>query len=67
MALKNPSAIRRKLLRWYDKHRRDLPWRRTRDPYAIWIAETMLQQTQVATVAPYYERFLRELPLIEHL
>jgi A/G-specific adenine glycosylase len=64
MALKNFPVIRRKLLRWYDKHRRDLPWRRTRDPYAIWIAETMLQQTQVATVAPYYERFLRELPTV---
>ena len=67
MALKNPSAIRRKLLRWYDKHRRDLPWRRTRDPYAIWIAETMLQQTQVATVSPYFERFLRELPNVHAL
>ena len=62
MTLTNLSPIRRKLLRWYDKHRRDLPWRRTADPYAIWIAETMLQQTQVATVAPYYERFLRALP-----
>jgi A/G-specific adenine glycosylase len=62
MTLKNLTAIRRKLLRWYDRHHRDLPWRRTRDPYAIWIAETMLQQTQVATVLPYYERFLRELP-----
>ena len=67
MALKNLSVIRRKLLRWYDQHRRDLPWRRTRDPYAIWIAETMLQQTQVATVAPYYERFLRELPTVHAL
>jgi A/G-specific adenine glycosylase len=64
MRLNNPSAIRRKLLRWYDQHRRDLPWRKTRDPYAIWIAETMLQQTQVATVTPYYERFLRELPSV---
>jgi A/G-specific adenine glycosylase len=67
MALKNLSVIRRKLLRWYDHHRRDLPWRRTRDPYAIWIAETMLQQTQVATVTPYYERFLRELPTVRAL
>jgi len=67
MAHKNLSAVRRKLLRWYDKHRRDLPWRRTRDPYAIWIAETMLQQTQVATVTPYYERFLRELPTLHAL
>ncbi|HXG52496.1 MAG TPA: A/G-specific adenine glycosylase [candidate division Zixibacteria bacterium] len=59
-----PLALqfRLKLLRWYDRTRRDLPWRRTRDPYAVWIAETMLQQTQVATVVPYYERFLRVLP-----
>jgi len=64
MALQNPIAIRRKLLRWYGKYRRDLPWRKTSDPYAIWIAETMLQQTQVSTVAPYYERFLGQLPSI---
>src|SRR5262245_4930701 len=67
MAPKNLSAIRRKLLRWYDKHRRDLPWRRTSDPYAIWIVETMLQQTQVTTVTPYYERFLRALPNVRAL
>ena len=67
MAPKNLSVVRRKLLRWYDQHRRDLPWRRTSDPYAIWIAETMLQQTQVATVAPYYERFLRALPTVRAL
>ncbi len=67
MAPNNLRVIRRKLLRWYDKHRRDLPWRRTSDPYAIWIAETMLQQTQVATVAPYYERFLRALPTVRDL
>ena len=67
MAPNNLRVIRRKLLRWYDKHRRDLPWRRTRDPYAIWIAETMLQQTQVATVTPYYERFLRALPTVRAL
>jgi A/G-specific adenine glycosylase len=47
--------------------RRDLPWRRTRDPYAVWVSETMLQQTRAATVVPYYERFLRELPTIDHL
>src|SRR5262245_16301025 len=64
MAPNNLRVVRRKLLRWYDKHRRDLPWRRTSNPYAIWIAETMLQQTQVATVAPYYERFLRALPTL---
>jgi A/G-specific adenine glycosylase len=51
-----------RLLPWYRQVRRDLPWRRTRDPYAIWVSETMLQQTRVETVLPYYERFLRELP-----
>lgn len=53
---------RPKLLRWYRKHRRDLPWRRTRDPYAIWVSEVMLQQTQVATVIPFYLRFLERFP-----
>src|SRR5438046_8157230 len=47
---------------WYRKSRRDLPWRRTRDPYAIWVSEAMLQQTRVAAVIPYYERFLRSFP-----
>jgi A/G-specific adenine glycosylase len=60
----NLSSIRRQLLRWYDKNHRDLPWRRTREPYAIWVAETMLQQTQVNTVMPYYERFLSAFPTI---
>ena len=50
------------LLQWYPDHHRDLPWRRTRDPYAIWVSEIMLQQTRVAAVIPYYERFLKELP-----
>ncbi|MGE5218461.1 MAG: A/G-specific adenine glycosylase [Chloroflexota bacterium] len=60
-------AIRRKLLRWYERNKRDLPWRRTRDPYAIWIAETMLQQTQVKTVIPYYEKFLATFPTVSDL
>lgn len=47
---------------WYRSHGRDLPWRRTKDPYAIWVSEIMLQQTQVETVKPYYERFINELP-----
>jgi A/G-specific adenine glycosylase len=55
-------ALRRKLTRWYDRAQRDLPWRRTRDPYAIWISEVMLQQTRVAAVIPYYERFLERFP-----
>lgn len=54
--------MRRALLRWYDAHARDLPWRRTRDPYAIWISEVMLQQTRVETVLRYYERFLARFP-----
>jgi A/G-specific adenine glycosylase len=53
------------LLAWFSKNARDLPWRRTRDPYAIWISEIMLQQTQVKTVIPFWERWLRELPTIE--
>jgi A/G-specific adenine glycosylase len=55
-------ALRRRLVGWYRRARRDLPWRRTRDPYAIWIAEVMLQQTRVDTVIPYYERFLARFP-----
>jgi len=56
------TAVSTDLLRWYRAHRRDLPWRRTRDPYAIWVSEVMLQQTRVETVVPYYERFLRAFP-----
>ena len=58
----NNSAFRRSLLRWYRKNGRDLPWRRTRDPYAILISEFMLQQTQVATVRSYYNRWLKRFP-----
>jgi A/G-specific adenine glycosylase len=61
------ARIRRRLLAWYDVHRRDLPWRRTRDPFAIWISETMLQQTRVETVIPYYERFLARFPDVQSL
>ncbi len=50
------------LLAWFASDARDLPWRRTRDPYAIWVSEIMLQQTQVKTVIPFWERWLRELP-----
>jgi A/G-specific adenine glycosylase len=57
-----PKVLRAALLRWYRAHRRDLPWRRSRDPYAIWISESMLQQTRVETVIPYYERFLARFP-----
>ena len=54
--------FRTSLLAWYSSHKRDLPWRRTRDPYAIWISEVMLQQTRVASATPYYERFLSSYP-----
>src|ERR1039457_2876351 len=56
-----------RLLAWFAQNARDLPWRRTRDPYAIWVSEIMLQQTQVKTVLPYWERWLRELPTIQSL
>ena len=53
--------------RWYHENARDLPWRASRDPYAIWISEVMLQQTQVATVVPYYRRWLRAFPTVQAL
>jgi len=56
------ESFRRCLLDWYDQARRDLPWRRTRDPYAIWVSEVMLQQTRVEAVIPYYQRFLQAFP-----
>jgi A/G-specific adenine glycosylase len=61
------AEIRRRLLAWYRKHRRDLPWRRTGDPYRIWISEIMLQQTRVAAVLPYYARFLARFPDVQAL
>ena len=60
-------AFRRRLLAWYRREKRDLDWRRTRDPYAIWISEIMLQQTRVAAVIPYYRRFLARFPTVRHL
>lgn len=66
----NPQTLKRfrgSLADWYSKNRRDLPWRRTRDPYSIWISEMMLQQTRVDTVIPYYERFLSRYPTVEDL
>jgi A/G-specific adenine glycosylase len=60
-------ALRRALLRWYDRHRRPLPWRGTRDPYRIWLSEVMLQQTRVATATPYYHAFLRRFPTLGSL
>ena len=59
--------VRGPLLRWYRRNRRDLPWRRTRDPYGVWVSEIMLQQTQVNAVLPYYRRFLQRFPNVRAL
>ncbi|MDF2715474.1 MAG: adenine glycosylase [Paenibacillus sp.] len=56
-----------RLLEWYNVHKRDLPWRRSRNPYYIWISEVMLQQTRVETVIPYYHRFVEQFPTVEAL
>jgi len=60
-------TFRQRLLTWYGGSARDLPWRRTRDPYAIWVSEIMLQQTRVQAVIPYYERFLAKFPDVRNL
>jgi A/G-specific adenine glycosylase len=59
--------FRRRLLKWFDQHKRDLPWRQDRDPYRVWLSEIMLQQTRVAAVIHHYERFLRRFPRVEKL
>ncbi len=61
------SRRSRRLLDWFIRCRRDLPWRRDRDPYRIWVSEVMLQQTQAATVVPYFERFLQVFPTLAAL
>jgi A/G-specific adenine glycosylase len=61
------QLLRRRLLAWYAKHARDLPWRRSRDPYRVWISEVMLQQTQVATVRDYFTRFITAFPDVRSL
>src|SRR5580658_3463850 len=65
--MEGESPIVELLLRWYATAKRDLPWRRTRDPYAIWLSEVMLQQTQVVTVIPYWEKFLARFPTVTSL
>lgn len=57
----------KKLLKWYLENKRDLPWRRSKDPYRIWISEVMLQQTTVVAVIPYYEKFLKLFPTVQDL
>ncbi len=65
MTTKHPNV--KKLLEWYQAHKRNLPWRKTKDIYSIWVSEVMLQQTQVTTVIPYYKRFLDRFPTVHHL
>jgi A/G-specific adenine glycosylase len=60
-------AFRRGMLSWFAEHKRDLPWRRSQDPYRVWLSEIMLQQTRVAAVIPYYERFLKIFPDVRAL
>ena len=55
------------LLRWWDANQADLPWRRSKDPYAIWVSEIMLQQTQISTVIPYFERWMKRFPTVQAL
>ena len=64
---KKIAALRERLLEWFHKYQRDLPWRRNKDPYRIWLSEIMLQQTRVAAVIPFYERFLEHFPTIAAL
>ena len=61
------NAMAAPLLAWYDEHKRTLPWRGTKDPYRVWVSEIMLQQTRVAAVIPYYERWMEVLPTVAHL
>jgi A/G-specific adenine glycosylase len=61
------KIFRRRLLAWYDQNRRDLPWRKDRDPYHVWLSEIMLQQTRVAAVVEHYRRFLQRFPTIQKL
>ena len=63
----NSAAFRRRVLAWFRAGKRDYPWRRDRDPYRVWLAEIMLQQTRIAAVIPYYEKFLARFPDIESL
>ena len=65
--MENFIQFQAELLNWYRRNKRNLPWRKTTNPYNIWISEAMLQQTQVRTVIPYYHKFLKEFPAVEDL
>jgi A/G-specific adenine glycosylase len=64
---KQRKLFQRKLLKWYELNRRDLPWRMSRDPYQVWVSEIMLQQTRVAAVIPHYRKFLQRFPTVHKL
>jgi A/G-specific adenine glycosylase len=67
LSIPEQRRFRKKLLGWYEAHRRDLPWRANRDPYRVWLSEIMLQQTRVAAVIEHYQEFLRRFPTVEKL
>jgi A/G-specific adenine glycosylase len=67
MEVRDLAGLRRTLLAWYEKSRRDLPWRNSRDPYRVWVSEIMLQQTRVAAVIPRYEQFLQKFQSVQKL
>src|SRR6266700_8265526 len=67
MKVRDLAGLRGALLAWYDKSQRDLPWRKTRDPYCVWVSEIMLQQTRVAAVIPRYEKFLNKFHSVQKL
>src|SRR5580658_873926 len=67
LAAKSLDAFRRRLLNWFSANRREHPWRRDRNDYRVWLAEVMLQQTRIAAVIPYYEKFLARFPDIKSL
>ncbi len=66
-SLEKLQKFQNALFRWYDQHARDLPWRQNKDPYRIWVSEIMLQQTQVKTVIPYFERWMKQFPNLQSL
>lgn len=67
MSQKPTPQAQQQLLTWYEQNRRDLPWRKSRNPYMIWISEVMLQQTTVKAVIPFYEKFVHKFPTVQHL
>ncbi|MGB6803627.1 MAG: hypothetical protein WBE31_15270, partial [Candidatus Sulfotelmatobacter sp.] len=67
LSIPQQRQFRKRVLAWYERHRRDLPWRANRDPYRVWLSEIMLQQTRVAAVIEHYQEFLRRFPTVEKL